>query len=778
MSDYRAFYAHSRALVIGINSYSDPRFMPLGQAEADALAFAEAMAGPPYEFQITHLLGAAATKNAILQALFTLRSSEADDRIMVYFAGHGYTLSDRQGNETGFLACADTVPEQDFTALKLDEVIDLTRQTDAKHICFIFDACFSGQALGLTRAPSVSSDKLMERRAYQVLSAGAGDQTVSDFQSMTSTMIEALRSGVLESDGLTTVNELGLYLQQTITRESNQTQIPQFGHVRGSQGGDFVFHVDTRVRLPGDLEESLRSARSNTRLGAVVDLIALAEGHDEVGSVARERLLKIAQEDSDERVRSAAQSFFDEQDALAQEEIAHQRRERAQEARQIAPPKMSRPAIEPPPEQIAEIPPKPSPRPAATPAPKSASKAAQPGVPVWIWVIVGLIALGGAALLAMSGLGGLSALSGGGGKIVFSSKRDGNYEIYVMNADGSSLTRLTNNAASDGSPVWSPDGMKIIFLSERDEPNPDSCLPCNWEIYVMNTDGSNVTRLTDNKVADSDPVWSPDGTQIAFVSDLYDPTYDTCVFCEEIYVMNAEGSSLTRLTNNKVADSDPVWSSDGTQIKFVSGRDAPDSAVCSLCWDIYMMNADGSSVAPLTNIDAYIIDLVRSPNGTQIAFVSDRDEPNLETCGKACNYEIYVVNANGNNVTRLTNNTAYDGSPVWSPDGRQIAFVSDRDELNRDTCNDTHTCNLEIYVMNADGNSLTRLTNNTAYDYSPVWSPDGRHIVFVSKRDEPNPETCDTACNYEIYVMNADGSGLTRLTNNPASDRSPVWSPK
>jgi dipeptidyl aminopeptidase/acylaminoacyl peptidase len=135
---------------------------------------------------------------------------------------------------------------------------------------------------------------------------------------------------------------------------------------------------------------------------------------------------------------------------------------------------------------------------------------------------------------------------------------------------------------------------------------------------------------------------------------------------------------------------------------------------------------------------------IRSGAG-RIAYVSGRDG----------NPEIYVMNADGDGRTRLTNNTAYDWIPAWSPDGTRIAFVSDRDG------------NYEIYVMNADGGGRTRLTNNTAEEWIPAWSPDGTRIAFVSDRDG----------NGEIYVMNADGSGVTRLTNNAADDEDPAWSP-
>jgi Tol biopolymer transport system component len=258
--------------------------------------------------------------------------------------------------------------------------------------------------------------------------------------------------------------------------------------------------------------------------------------------------------------------------------------------------------------------------------------------------------------------------------IAFASNRTGNLDIYLINPDGSGLTRLTNSPALDADPAWSPDRTKLAFHSERDD---------NSEIYVMNADGSDVTRLTDNPAIDRNPAWSPDGKRIVFESYRDDGN-------REIYAMNADGSGQTRLTFNEALDFDPDW----------------------------------------------------SPDGNLIAFASERDG----------NREIYVMHADGTGVTRLTDTAAAEYNPEWSPDGH-LAFHSDRDG------------NSEIYAMNADGSGQTRLTVNKAQDFNPTWSPDGKQIAFQSDRD----------ANTEIYIMNADGSNQTRVTDSQAEDLVPDW---
>src|SRR6266566_525644 len=163
-------------------------------------------------------------------------------------------------------------------------------------------------------------------------------------------------------------------------------------------------------------------------------------------------------------------------------------------------------------------------------------------------------------------------------------------------------------------------------------------------------------------------------------------------------------------------------------------------------YEIYVMTRGGAPLVRLTNTTAANGQPSWSPDGAKLAFTSERDG----------NREIYVMNADGTNQIRLTNNAATDYWPAWSPDGAKLAFESDRDG------------NLEIYVMNADGTNATRLTSNSTEDSSPAWSPDATWIAF----------SCDPdgTASLEICVINADGTNLVRLTNNPAPDGSPAWS--
>ncbi len=297
-------------------------------------------------------------------------------------------------------------------------------------------------------------------------------------------------------------------------------------------------------------------------------------------------------------------------------------------------------------------------------------------------------------------------------QIVFISQRDGHFrddipgipklpasEIYVMDADGGNLRRLTNDPGSDSAPSWSPDGKWIVFVSDRDGHVDANGWPTS-EIYVMDADGGNPRNLTNSPERDSSPSWSPDGKRIAFESDRDAGREDPHNY--EIYVMDADGNNPQNLTNSPEEDRYPSWSPDGRRIVFSAVRDGH-----------FKNNLDITS-------------------------------------------EIYVMDADGGNQQRLTENRNNDWNPVWSPDGKRIAFDADRKG---------DFVKFDIYVMDADGGNQQKLTNHRAWDGSPTWSPDSKRIAFYSLRDG----------NAEIYVMDADGGNQQKLTNHASSDASPAW---
>jgi hypothetical protein len=250
----------------------------------------------------------------------------------------------------------------------------------------------------------------------------------------------------------------------------------------------------------------------------------------------------------------------------------------------------------------------------------------------------------------------------------------------------------------------------------------------NWEIYAMSRDGSVITRLTDNDVDDSSPVWSHDHRWLVFVSERDGN--------REIYRMNADGSETTNLTNNPLPDWTPSLSPDGTKIVFSSLRDGN--------WELYLMDADGSQTARMTFNQEPDYSPAWSPDGSKFAFVSERDG----------NLEIYVMRADGSEEVRLTQNDGLDLSPAWSPDGSLIAFESYRDG------------NMEIYVMNADGSEQRNLTDYPlADDHGPSWTDGGFGAVFYSNRDG----------NWDLYLMSLQGGGVSNLTNTPALEQEPFW---
>jgi Tol biopolymer transport system component len=261
----------------------------------------------------------------------------------------------------------------------------------------------------------------------------------------------------------------------------------------------------------------------------------------------------------------------------------------------------------------------------------------------------------------------------------------------------------------DGSPAWSPDGKRLAFYSERDG---------NSEIYVMNADGSGVTRLTNTEADEGYPAWSPDGLTITFDSDR-DGNF-------EIYAMKPDGSNVRRLTTNAARDVSASWSPDGSTIVFMSDRDGG--------FDLYKASAAPGAAAERVTRTGSAWFPVYAPAGGALAFHVGRD--------------VHTMPVNGGEPTRLTRDPANGMYPSWSPDGRSLAFMSWRNGRT------------EIFTMQANGSDQKKLMDVDRGDaVDPRWSPDGSRIAFVHLPDGMNGRTA------RICTIGADGTGMRCLSN-------------
>lgn len=267
---------------------------------------------------------------------------------------------------------------------------------------------------------------------------------------------------------------------------------------------------------------------------------------------------------------------------------------------------------------------------------------------------------------------------------------------------------------STNAPARAPVG-HIAFISSRDGPA---------DIYVINADGSGLMRLTHDQGENSWPSFSPDGKQI-----LYENTVGGSA---QVLLMNSDGTQARNLTNSKSTEEFPSWSPDGMQILFTSDRDGHVG--------IYVMNRDGSNVRHIMEDQSNDWFPVWSPDGKSIAFISDRD-------GSSGN--IFLMDPNGNHLKQVTSGSTLAAKPSWAPDSQRLAVFA----------------NGGFFATTRSGDESKSIVSDGE---DPAWSPDGNWIAFASRRD---------AGRLQLYLTTTTGAAVQRITTSTAEDWAPSWGP-
>lgn len=304
--------------------------------------------------------------------------------------------------------------------------------------------------------------------------------------------------------------------------------------------------------------------------------------------------------------------------------------------------------------------------------------------------------------------------------IAFASHRNGNWEIYVTDADGRQQRRLTQREDQDRFPLWSPDHSKIAFGSQIGG--------THWELWLMKADGTEPRPLASDIVAKGFRQWSHDGRRIVFAAAV---EREIEIFCVDI----ASGAAH-RLTTSPGSDRDPSWSPNDSQVVFSSSRDGNA--------EIYLMGADGSTPRRLTNHVAEDGSPAWSPDGSRIAFVSTRDGDG----------DLYVIGLADGRIERLTIDAHVTRDmPRWSRDGSHIAIQTAEHD------------NYDIQLVRTADHRRIVVAGTSGFDGQFSWSSRGNRLAFISRRDGVDV----------MYVTDVMGRDVKRLTTT--STLNPEWSP-
>lgn len=332
----------------------------------------------------------------------------------------------------------------------------------------------------------------------------------------------------------------------------------------------------------------------------------------------------------------------------------------------------------------------------------------------------------------------VTPIGGGGGLIALVSSMYGSLNVFSVDLTTKEETQHSFGAEYVYDPFWSPDGKFIAFTGKVFTENSYY----QKQIFIVDISEGKTEQIT-HESENIAPSWSPDSEDLVFLSSR-DGSW-------AIYTMKMDGSSIKKRTDGLGFVDQPFWSPSGYEVILADRENIISDS------DLIKIELGKFGYQNLTNNEAEEFDPAWSPDGTKIAFISDRDG----------SFEIYIMDSDGSNQTRLTNNGDPENLPHWSPDGSMIAFQS--------FVNDSW----DIFVMGSDGSDLVQITDHPAADLSPVWSPDGSMLAFVTLRDDDQWEQCrDTRdCNSEIYIVALASGEHFRLTENSKADVSPAWQP-
>jgi len=336
------------------------------------------------------------------------------------------------------------------------------------------------------------------------------------------------------------------------------------------------------------------------------------------------------------------------------------------------------------------------------------------------------------------------SLEPAGPMIAYFGARAGHSHIFIADLLDGTFTQITTGPADHGTIAWFPDGDRLLY-SEYDGSHES--------MRIVDRAGRNATTLVSGgDQSFVQPSLSPDGSRVAFFS-----TRDGHW---ALFLMTSDGKSQHPITGNTVFESVVSWAPDGSAIAFTPWHNTESPPFIGVA-------LRGTDYIELTSNEEGNSDPKWSANGEVIAF----------RCGVQGVPQVCSIRPDGSDLRQLTRGPGGNLDAVWSPDSQRIAFVSWRDSADPINCQDGD-CNYEIYVMDADGSHQSNLTVNSSEDWFPSWSPDGSSIAFVSLRDEPaHPSACGSACNSEIYVMDADGQDVRRITQDPEPSWNPTWRP-